>query len=144
RQRDLGDGLLEPQLLGLVDDDEEQLVVPVRLGVLRGEDAVEGEIAPIGHGFGHAGGCASAGEGAQLRSHRWAGGECRAQAEPVEAVLEQVGGGGREAPFDRLRASAVGIATRRYASLPSPTKSGASGGTAAFLQRSTVTVSRTS
>ena len=40
---------LEPQLGGLVLDDEEHLVVVLAHGVLRVEERVEGQVGPVGH-----------------------------------------------------------------------------------------------
>ena len=45
--------LLEPQLVDLVDDDEEHLVVLVRLRLLRGQQLVQPQVAGIGDGFSH-------------------------------------------------------------------------------------------
>lgn len=46
-----GDDLLEPQFLGLMDDDERQLVVAVEPRVLRVEQPVAGEVAAVGNVF---------------------------------------------------------------------------------------------
>ena len=50
--------LLEPQLVHLVDDDEEQLVVlgPGRAGTLQREQLVDVQIAVVGDGFSGSGG----------------------------------------------------------------------------------------
>ena len=50
----LGVDLLEPQFLGLTDDDEQQLVVAVGQRGLRVEQPVEGEVAAVGNVFSHA------------------------------------------------------------------------------------------
>ena len=55
RQIELMQHLLEPQLLRLVDDDEEHLVVQVRQRLLRGEKLVERQIIGIGHAGGRCG-----------------------------------------------------------------------------------------
>ncbi len=44
-----GDGLLEPQLLGLVDDDEQKFVMVAGDRVLGGQDVAQRQIATIGH-----------------------------------------------------------------------------------------------
>ena len=44
------DDLLEPKFLGLMDDDEQQLVIGIGLRMLAGEEVVERQIARIGHG----------------------------------------------------------------------------------------------
>jgi hypothetical protein len=60
--------LLEPQLVDLVDDDEQDLVVLVRLGPLEGEELVERQIAGVGErllGPGRPGGRSLVGHGTQ-------------------------------------------------------------------------------
>jgi hypothetical protein len=49
--RELVQELLEPELVDLVDDDEEDLVVLVRLRPLRPEELLEGEIRGVGEGL---------------------------------------------------------------------------------------------
>ena len=49
RQPQLVDGLLEPELLGLVDDDEQQLVMMIGDRVLGVEQLVERQILAVGH-----------------------------------------------------------------------------------------------
>jgi hypothetical protein len=45
---ELVEQLLEPQLIDLMDDDEEDLVMLARAGALRPEDLVEGEVGGVG------------------------------------------------------------------------------------------------
>src|SRR3546814_762285 len=47
RKPQLMDDLLQPKLLGLVDDDEQHLVVQLRDRMLCGKDLVEGEIIAV-------------------------------------------------------------------------------------------------
>ena len=50
--RELVEQLLEPELVHLVDDDEEHLVVLVRARSLRAQDLVEREVGRVGQGLG--------------------------------------------------------------------------------------------
>jgi hypothetical protein len=47
--------LLEPQLVDLVDDDEQHLVVLARPGLLGGEQLIEPQVAGVGNAFSHGG-----------------------------------------------------------------------------------------
>ena len=58
--------LLEPQLVHLVDDDEEQLVVLVRPRPLGGQQVVERQVVAVGEGGG-----APAGRVVNRRGHPW-------------------------------------------------------------------------
>ena len=51
RWAELVEQLLEPQLVDLVDDDEQQLVVLVRAWSLGAEHLVEREVAAVGEGW---------------------------------------------------------------------------------------------
>jgi len=46
---ELVDDLLEPQFLGLVEDDEQQFVMMIRDRMLGGEQRPQSEVAAIGH-----------------------------------------------------------------------------------------------
>jgi len=65
--RELVEQLLEPELVHLVDDDEEHLVVLVRARVLRPEDVVERQVGGVGEGGG------SFGHGRHLAGVSWTG-----------------------------------------------------------------------